>query len=180
MSDKVSKVTKLEFDTTEEGENRLVCTADFHIHSIKKFLVIPTVYGDVPRFTLVTSALSLAVSMAASHLAKSHRMEHPQDEVVLEESQRIAPGAHNGDWGYPHLSEERAARLDMATSIEIHSFHRLDTERLEYILTGVFIKVFINGLAYRGYGHEGKPFNDQINEALLTALDSRRVEDGNS
>lgn len=177
MSDKVSKVTKFEFGTTDKGEPQLVCTADFHIPAIKKFLVIPTVYGDVPRFTLVTSALSLAVSMAASWLAKGNRLEHPRDEMVLEESHRIAPGAHNGVWGYPDLSEERATRLDMATSIEIHSFHRPDTERLEYVLTGVFAKVWINGLAYRGYGHEGKPFNEQINEALLTALDSRRCED---
>lgn len=177
MSDKVSKVTKFEFGTTEDGKPQLVCTADFHVPTIKKFLVIPTVHGDVPRFTMVNQALHLAVMMAASWLAKGNRMEHPLDEMILEETHHVQPGTSTGAWDYPDLNEERAARLDLATSIEIHSFHKPDTERLEYILTGVFAKVWINGLAYRGYGHEGKPFNDQIHEALLTALDSRRCED---
>ena len=179
MSEKVSQVTSFQFGIGENDKPQAICTANFMIPAIKKFTVVATLYGDVPRLALFANSLILTVMESASWLAKGNRLEHPRDEVNLEVTSMAGESDATPGWDFTPLSDEQIARLDLVERIDVHSFHRPDDVK-NYELVDVFVKVWINGLAYRGYGHAGQTYFEQINEALLTALDSRRVEDGNS
>lgn len=175
-SDKISQLTTFTFGIADTGVPQVVCVDAPHLPAIEEFTVRASVHGEASRLTLMTRSLMLASFTTTSFIRHTYRDDFQLAKVSLKANREIGAVDVITHWVYPELSEERAARLDLAERIEIHSFLSPDEEK-EFIQHGSFIKVWINGLVYRGYGHEGKPYYEQVHEALLTALDSRRCED---